>query len=320
METGGSLAAPDSAETPDGLHAKAKGSPDFRFYSLSDKVWRAVLEAAWQTVRRNGGAWMARRCSVETQGVLGELARDLKEGSYRPGAVRQVLIPKKQAGKYRALGIPCVRDRVAQTAALVVLAPMKPWNRSSTPIGSSAQDAVKRVHRLLNRGHREVVDVSNYFGEIPHAELMRSVARRVSDGRLLGWIKAWLESRRQGWQTPHEPSATGEEGDAARRAGLTPDQQHLHATLHSGLEGIGQRPTLQRRDRELRRRLRGLRQSPRGYDEGRCRGMQRLRLPINVTKTRNMRVPDEPLDTALDATTAGIRGAPTSARARAGAV
>ena len=58
-----------------------------------------------------------------------------------------------------------------------------------------AQDAVQRVHRLLNRGHREVVDadLSNYFGEIPHAELMRSVARRVSDGRLLGWIKAWLE-------------------------------------------------------------------------------------------------------------------------------
>ena len=130
---------------------------------------------------------------------LGELARDLKEGSYRPGAVRQVLIAKKQAGKYRALGIPCVRDRVAQTAALVVLAPifeadLEPEQYAYRE-GCSAQDAVKRVHRLLNRGHREVVDadLSNYFGEIPHAELMRSVARRVSDGRLLGWIKAWLE-------------------------------------------------------------------------------------------------------------------------------
>ena len=145
------------------------GSPDFRFYSLSDKVWRAdVLEAAWQTVRRNGGAAGVDGETVqriEAQGVerwLGELARDLKEGSYRPGAVRQVLIPKKQAGKYRALGIPCVRDRVAQTAALVVLAPifeadLEPEQYSYRE-GCSAQDAVQRAHRLLNRGHREVVD------------------------------------------------------------------------------------------------------------------------------------------------------------------
>ena len=199
METGGSLRAPDSVrKLQTALHAKAKGSPDFRFYSLSDKVWRAdVLEAAWQTVRRNGGSAAGVDGEtvqrIEAQGVepwLGELARDLKEGSYRPGAVRQVLIPKKQAGKYRALGIPCVRDRVAQTAALVVLAPifeadLEPEQYAYRE-GCSAQDAVQRVHRLLNRGHREVVDadLSNYFGEIPHAELMRSVARRVSDGRM----------------------------------------------------------------------------------------------------------------------------------------
>ena len=272
METGGSLTAPDSVrKLQTALHAKAKGSPDFRFYSLSDKVWRAdVLEAAWQTVRRNGGAAGVDGETVqriEAQGVerwLGELARDLKEGSYRPGAVRQVLIPKKQAGKYRALGIPCVRDRVAQTAALVVLAPifeadLEPEQYAYRE-GCSAQDAVQRVHRLLNRGHREVVDadLSNYFGEIPHAELMRSVARRVSDGRLAGLDQGVVgdaggRGRRQGWQTPHEPSATGEEGDAARRAGLTVVQQHLHATLHSGLEGVGPCPTLRSRDRELRR-------------------------------------------------------------------
>ena len=242
METGGSLIAPDSVrKLQTALPAKAKGSPDFRFYSLSDKVWRAdVLEAAWQTVRRNGGAAGVDGETVqriETQGVerwLGELARDLKEGSYRPGAVRQVLIPKKQAGKYRALGIPCVRDRVAQTAALVVLAPifeadLEPEQYAYRE-GCSAQDAVKRVHRLLNRGHREVVDadLSNYFGEIPHAELMRSVARRVSDGRLLGWIKAWLEM-------PVEE----DDGKGGKR--------------RSGLEGVGPRPTLRRRDRELRR-------------------------------------------------------------------
>ena len=207
METGGSLTAPDSVrKLQTALHAKAKGFPDFRFYSLSDKVWRAdVMESAWQAVRRNGGAAGVDGETVqhiERRGVerwLGELAGDLKEGTYRPGAVRQVLIPKKQAGKVRPLGIPCVRDRVAQTAALLVLTPifeadLEP-EQYAYRAGRSAQDAVKRVHRLLNTGHREVVDadLSNYFGEIPHAELVRSIARRVSDGRLLGWIKAWLE-------------------------------------------------------------------------------------------------------------------------------
>ena len=207
MGTGESLSAPEGVRRlQKALHEKAKESPDLRFYSLSDKVWRAdVLQAAWQAVRRNGGAAGVDGETVqriEAQGLsgwLGELARDLKDGTYRPGAVRQVLIPKKQAGKYRPLGIPCVRDRVAQTAVLLVLTPifeadLQPEQYAYRE-GCSAQDAVKRVHRLLNRGHQEVVDadLSNYFGEIPHAELMRSVARRVSDGRLLGWIKAWLE-------------------------------------------------------------------------------------------------------------------------------
>ena len=207
METGGSLTAPESVrKLQTALHAKAKESPDLRFYSLSDKVWRAdMLQAAWHAVRRNGGAAGVDGETVqriEQRGVerwLGELARDLKEGSYRPDAVRQVLIPKKQAGKYRPLGIPCIRDRVAQTAALMVLTPifeadLQPEQYAYRE-GRSAQDAVRRVDWLLNRGHREVVDadLSNYFGAIPHAELMRSVARRVSDGRMLGWIKAWLE-------------------------------------------------------------------------------------------------------------------------------
>ena len=188
------------------LHAKAKEAPSLRFYSLSDKVWRAdVLAVAWQKVRRNGGAAGVDGetvADIEALGVdrwLEELARDLKAGTYRPRAVRQVLIPKKQRGKFRPLGIPCVRDRVAQTAAMLVLSPifeadLQPEQYAYRP-GRSAHDAVRRVHRLLNTGYREVVDadLSDYYGQIPHAELMRSVARRVSDGRLLGWIKAWLE-------------------------------------------------------------------------------------------------------------------------------
>ena len=188
------------------LHAKAKETPSLRFYSLSDKVWRDdVLAVAWQMVRRNGGAAGSDGetvAHVEAFGVerwLGVLAGDLKEGTYRPRAVRQVFIPKKQRGKFRPLGIPCLRDRVAQTAAMLVLSPifeadLQVEQYAYRP-GRSAHDAVKRVHRLLNTGYREVVDadLSDYFGQIPHAELIRSIARRVSDGRVLGWIKAWLE-------------------------------------------------------------------------------------------------------------------------------
>ena len=96
-------------------------------------------------------------------------------------------------------GVPCLRDRVAQTAAMLVLSPifeadLQPEQYAYRP-GRGAHDAVKRVHRLLTTGHREVVDadLSDYYGQIPHADLLRSIARRVSDGRLLGWVKAWLE-------------------------------------------------------------------------------------------------------------------------------
>ncbi len=121
METGEDLQAPHTVRgLQTALHAKAKGDPGFRFYTLSDKVWRAdVLAAAWQAVRRNGGA-----CGVDgetfeqskerdVQRWLGELAEELRRNTDRPRAVRQVLIPKKQPGEFRPLGIPCIRDRVA---------------------------------------------------------------------------------------------------------------------------------------------------------------------------------------------------------------
>ncbi len=113
------------------LHAKAKEDPKRRFHALSDKVWREdFLKEAWAQVRRNGGSAGVDGegfKDIEAYGVegwLGELARDLREGTYVPKPVRQVLIPKKQPGKFRPLGIPCIRDRVAQTAALLVLEPI----------------------------------------------------------------------------------------------------------------------------------------------------------------------------------------------------
>lgn len=207
MATGESLAGPESVrKLQTVLHAKAKEEPERRFHALVDKVWREdFLTEAWRRVRRNGGAPGVDGetfADIERYGVgrwLEELARDLKDGTYAPKPVLQVLIPKKQPGKFRPLGIPCIRDRVAQTSALLVLEPifeadLQPEQYAYRP-GRSAHDAVRRVHSLLNTGHNEVVDcdLSNYFGEIPHAELLKSFARRISDGRMLKLIKAWLE-------------------------------------------------------------------------------------------------------------------------------
>ena len=207
MTTGGSLTGSASVrKLQTVLHAKAKEEPDRRFHALVDKVWREdFLLAAWGMVRRNGGAAGVDGETVADVGAygverwVGELSRELREGTYKPSPVRQVLIPKKQPGKFRPLGIPCLRDRVAQTSAMLVLSPifeadLEPEQYGYRP-GRSAKDAVRRVHSLLHKGRNEVIDadLSNYFGEIPHTELMKSIARRVSDGRMLGLIKAWLE-------------------------------------------------------------------------------------------------------------------------------
>jgi len=188
------------------LHEKAKPDPDFRFYTLSDKVWS--LEFLWEAYQRVGlnagaaGVDGETFDPIEDYGMerwLGELSRDLREKTYTPRPVRQVRIPKKQPGAFRPLGIPCIRDRVAQTSARLVLEPifeadLQPEQYAYRP-ERSANDAVTHVHRLLNTGHHEVVDgdLSNYFGEIPHADLMTSFARRISDGYMLKLIKAWLE-------------------------------------------------------------------------------------------------------------------------------
>ena len=116
------------------LHAKAKEEPDRRFHALIDKVWRGdFLAEAWRRVRRNSGAAGVDGetfADIESDGLgrwLGKLARELKDGTYTPRPVRQVLIPKKQPGKFRPLGIPCIRDRVAQTSALLVVVSRSGW-------------------------------------------------------------------------------------------------------------------------------------------------------------------------------------------------
>ena len=201
------LAAPSSVQKlQTALHGKAKGSPDFRFYALYDKVYRKdVLAFAYVCCKANGGVAGVdgqRFEDIEKYGRkrwLDELAQELRSQTYRPLPVRRVYIPKPD-GKQRPLGIPAVRDRVAQTAAVLVLEPIFEVDLQPEQYAyrenCSALDAVRRVHQLLNTGHRDVVDadLSGYFDSIPHAELMKSVARRIVDGAMLHLIKMWLEA------------------------------------------------------------------------------------------------------------------------------
>ncbi len=188
------------------LHAKAKGSPEYRFYALYDKVYREdILAFAYRRCRQNGGSAGVDGESfedIEAYGVerwLGELAEELRKKTYRPQAVLRQWIPKPHGGS-RPLGIPTIRDRVVQTAAVLVLEPIfeadLPREQHAYRPGRSAHDALRRVHALVNTGHREVIDadLSGYYDSIPHAELMKSVARRISDRRMLRLIKMWLQA------------------------------------------------------------------------------------------------------------------------------
>ena len=202
----GNLATPESVQKlQTALHAKAKSAPSYRFYALYDKISRDdILAHAWAQCRSNKGAPGVDGkdfADIEAYGVerwLGELALALREESYRPDPIRRVFIPKAN-GKLRPLGISTVRDRVCMTAAMLVLAPifeadLPPEQYAYRP-GRNAQQAARDVKDTLFYGHPEVVDadLADYFGSIPHAELMRSLARRIVDRRALHLIKMWLE-------------------------------------------------------------------------------------------------------------------------------
>jgi RNA-directed DNA polymerase len=202
----GNLSTPTSVQKlQTALHAKAKAEPSYRFYALYDKISRDdILAHAYALCRSNKGAPGVDGqdfAEVEAYGVelwLGELALALREETYRPDPIRRVYIPKAN-GKFRPLGISTLRDRVCMTAATLVLEPIfeadLPPEQYAYRLGRNAQQAAVEVEELLFRGHRDVVDadLTDFLGSIPHTELMKSVARRVVDRRVLHLIKMWLQ-------------------------------------------------------------------------------------------------------------------------------
>jgi len=202
----GNLSTPKSVQKlQTALHAKAKAEADYRFYALYDKISREdILAHAYAQCRSNKGAPGVDGqdfADVEAYGVkrwLDELALALRQETYRPDPIRRVFILKTN-GKLRPLGISTLRDRVCMTAAMLVLEPifeadLPPEQYAYRP-GRNAQQAAVEVEKLLFRGHPEVVeaDLADYFGSIPHSDLLKSVTRRIVDRRVLHLIKMWLE-------------------------------------------------------------------------------------------------------------------------------
>ena len=189
------------------LYRKAKQEPACRFHALYDKVYRAdILEFAYRLVRANKGSagidGVTFEAIEENEGApafIGELEEALRNKTYKPDPVKRVMIPKSD-GSQRPLGIPTIRDRVAQMAAKLVIEPIFEADFCETSYGfrpkKSAHDAVDDVAYAMNTGYTEIIDadLSKYFDTIPHANLMATVAERICDGEILRLIQMWLKA------------------------------------------------------------------------------------------------------------------------------
>jgi RNA-directed DNA polymerase len=312
----GNLTTPKSVQKlQTALHTKAKAEAGYRFYALYDKISREdILAHAYAQCRSNKGAPGVDGqdfADVEAYGVerwLGELALALREETYLPAPIRRVYIPKAN-GKLRPLGISTLRDRVCMTAATLVLEPIfeadLPAEQYAYRPGRNAGQAVAEVGELLFRGHRDVVDadLADYFGSIPHAELMKSLARRIVDRRVLHLIKMWLECPVEETDERGRKTRTTEAKDSRRgipqgspvspllanlymrRFVLGWKKLGLERSLHSRIVTYADDLVILCRYGKAEEALQHLRAI-----------MGRLKLTVNEEKTRICKVPEEEFD------------------------
>jgi RNA-directed DNA polymerase len=188
------------------LYRAAKASPARRFHALYDKMHRKdVLAKAWREVKANAGSAGADGQTIDqieqqgVEGLLAELEAELREGRYRPHAVRRVRIPKPD-GSQRGLGIPAVRDRLVQAAAKAVLEPIFEADFRESSYGfrpkRSSHQAIERVRQVVNHGANWIVelDIEAFYDRIDHDLLMRLVEKRVCDRRMLKLLRQWLKA------------------------------------------------------------------------------------------------------------------------------
>jgi len=204
------------------LGQKAKEEPKFRFYALYDRIYRRdVLYAAWKQVRSNRGSAGIDGVSIKDiepriEAELERLHEDLRLKKYKPQAVKRVWIPKAN-GKMRPLGIPTVRDRIVQTATLLILEPIFEADFRDCSYGfrpeRSAHDALEEIRKHLLKGYQAVydADLKGYFDSIPHEKLMACLRMRITDGSVLKLIRMWLQA-----VVVEERSGSGGRGGGAK--------------------------------------------------------------------------------------------------------